>query len=188
MADDEDPKTNPYTAPESESTGWTSTDRVREPKRGPMPPSVLLAVAGAALLAITNGAAALREFVHGAPGPVQCVTAGIGVVVLIGLISGHRLAWQWGRVLVFLAAIVSFFGPIVLISQIVDPVGEDASLLPPLMISVFCLVFWTIYFSLGRLSARRYFRLICPNCGAPAAQAADFFVTRAKCRRCTYTW
>lgn len=53
---------------------------------------------------------------------------------------------------------------------------------------IFVLLLWTIFFSLGTKSARRYFRLVCPSCGHTKVRANDFFFNRGKCKRCGVVW
>ncbi|MER3415598.1 MAG: hypothetical protein C4297_05225 [Gemmataceae bacterium] len=114
----------------------------------------------------------------------------LGLLIVWGMIGGHRLAWQWGRIVGILGAIWYTFGLGVAIFF-----GKPAELIPLwqrflsiIVGTVLALCLYVIFFALGRPSARQYFRLRCPSCGKFTNQAADFFFNRAKCRTCGIIW
>jgi predicted Zn finger-like uncharacterized protein len=170
-------------------------DDDEEPRRG-MPGSVMLAIAALGLMLALELGTTLLVLVAGNLPPAQlgrllgqaAVRVILSALVLWGLIAGHRLAWQWGRVLGLLGAllmllvgIVSFAGGPVQGGMLAKLVMSGAAL----FISA-CL--FTIVFSLGTQSAKKYFRLRCPECGRYTSSAADFFFNEAKCKNCGEIW
>jgi hypothetical protein len=112
----------------------------------------------------------------------------IGGLILWGLIVGHRLAWQWGRVLAMLGAVV------MIILAIITLAAPANDFTPPVRFAmgaaaiVFSGCLFTITFSLGTSAAKEYFHLRCPSCGHFTNAAADFFFNTAKCKRCGNKW
>jgi hypothetical protein len=86
--------------------------------------------------------------------PVGVQTA-LGALILWGLIAGHRLAWQWGRIVVLMAALL------VGVTSIAMFVGVRAKPLAVIVVGSIAAIeiigFFTIFFSLGRPSARSTF-------------------------------
>jgi hypothetical protein len=161
-----------------------------------MPGSVMLAIAALGLMLALELGTTLLVLVAGNLPPAQlgrllgqaAVRGILSALVLWGLIAGHRLAWQWGRVLGLLGAllmllvgIVSFAGGPVAGGILAKLVMSGAAL----FISA-CL--FTIVFALGTQSAKKYFRLRCPECGRYTNSAADFFFNQAKCKNCGEIW
>ena len=117
------------------------------------------------------------------------VSMGLQLLILWGMIVGHRLAWQWGRILGILAAVLLTIG------AVTSFVGTAAAQVPAwvrllagsiVMLQAVCL--YTIFFALGRPSAKQHFNLRCPSCGKFTGAAADFFFNRAKCKTCSTVW
>jgi predicted Zn finger-like uncharacterized protein len=162
---------------------------------GPMPTSVVLAIVATCvllglelMLAVLSLAGAGLRREQRIVALVWAIIAVISGLVLWGLIARHRLAWQWGRILAMLGAILMVIALIIVVAA---PRPED----PPAVriigagiAFVFSSGLFTISISLGIASAKRYFGLRCPSCGRFTSQAADFFFNRAKCRRCDEVW
>jgi hypothetical protein len=154
-----------------------------------MPTSVRVTIAALVLLLAMN-------LVTGAVNSVQnprslipaAVSAALGALILWGVIVGHRLAWQWGRFLGILAAVLFTVLGIFVFTGGPARVPVPARVLAGsiLMVQAFCV--YTIFFSLGRPSARQHFNLRCPSCGKFTSAAADFFFNRAKCKACQNVW
>src|SRR5262249_44259120 len=117
------------------------------------------------------------------------VSLSLGSLVWWGMIVGHRLAWQWGRVLGIIAAVIlTLIGIVSLTSpppaqQPVWAAQADAAIS---LFSAACL--YTIFFALGTASARDPSRLRCPACGRFTGTAADFLFNRARCASCPNVW
>jgi hypothetical protein len=119
------------------------------------------------------------------------VLVALDALIVIGLLSGNRLAWQWGRILAFVAAIIwtSELGLVFSIPRTSATSPGDYSLFAGLTLIAFPAVgLWVVYFSLGRPSAIAYFGLVCPQCGQPTHKSADFLFNTAKCKKCGYAW
>jgi hypothetical protein len=120
---------------------------------------------------------------------VRAISAGvIGGLIMWGLVAGHRLAWQWGRVFGILGGILWILAGILALSA--PKLQEDLGLrLVSGIVSFIGAAFgFTIAIVLGIRSAKIYFNLRCPRCGAMSSQAADFFFNTARCQRCDCRW
>jgi hypothetical protein len=116
----------------------------------------------------------------------------IGGLVLWGLIVGHRLAWQWGRILGVIAAVL-LTASLALGMTLTAEKGTGnepgwSLAVKVVLLAVMAGYLWTIYFALGRASALEHFQLRCPKCNQITRQAADFFFNRAKCKSCQHVW
>jgi hypothetical protein len=107
----------------------------------------------------------------------------LGILILWGLARGHRLAWQWGRYLAFLAGIMATIA-------VVAGLRVDAASIVMAVVQflVFPVPLIVIGVSLGRPSARTYFRLVCPTCSSYAVKAVDMMFNKARCKKCDITW
>ena len=154
----------------------------------PIPTSVRLTIAALIVLIALNLVGAIGAVVN----PRVLIPVGISLalqlLILWGLIVGHRLAWQWGRILGLLAALLFTFSAIVMFSQSSASPAPLVLILTGITLVVQALCLYTIFFSLGRPSAREHFRLRCPSCGKLTSSAADFFFNRAKCKACQNVW
>ena len=158
-----------------------------------MPASVIAAVAALAVSLSAEFAlralAMTRDPTSVTLAYTTLASTAVGLLILWGMIVGNRLAWQWGRLLGVLAAIVLTIVTLAAFSE----VRKANSLTPALILGVgfplleaVCL--YTIFFALGRPSAKRYFRLECPSCGQFTNTANDFLFAQAKCRACRKVW
>jgi len=130
--------------------------------------------AGAALILSASNAAGFAQWLFAA------VVMGL---LLWGIFRGYRLAWLWGRYLTLvLAAVVlatvalglwlgrlRWVQAAVMLGGIVVPMG-------------------VVGVALGRPSARRWFDLYCPKCGAPSSRGKDFLFRQARCVKCGEIW
>lgn len=144
--------------------------------RWAMPPSVIYVLVVVAVSTAVNLVA------------LQLIPLILCVLVLVGVVSGHRLAWQWGRVLVPLGAVL------LLLSSVCAGASLGGRNDPTLGAIVFVVnltmafFLFSIFFALGRPAARNYFELICPRCGTSTSQAGDFFFNVAVCPKCNLRW
>jgi hypothetical protein len=113
----------------------------------------------------------------------------VGGLVLWGLLVGHRLAWQWGRLLGSIAAVIYVLATIAVLAGSLEGLNTPAAkaFLGAFGLFVSACLF-TIVFSLGTTPAREYFDLRCPKCGKFTSSAADFFFNWAKCKKCGKRW
>lgn len=178
---------NPYQSPASDhmEAPYQSPTSDLAVRRG-TPPSVVVAVVAILVLFGLQGLfAALAVALERVSLLRALLQIGLGVLILVGTIAGHRLAWQWGRILAILGAVLLTLVALVFFAAIRD--GEVAAWLGALMV-VQVIPLYTVFFAFGRPSARVFFRLVCPKCGVMTNKAADFFFNRARCRRCGNVW
>lgn len=207
-----EPNQNPFAAPKSDPSGG---DNVPLPdQHGSMPASVVLAtatvasiVALLALLVLMGGTTLGYGKMGIAELIILCAPLGVGVLLLIGLLCRNKLARQWGRIMgclgAVLASIALGFGVVgvVFVAMSNEAAEFDAQLrgMPGGSFLLFALIglavyavpavmLWTIFFSLGRPAARRWFGLVCPSCHSPRTRAANFLYSRSKCKECSTTW
>jgi hypothetical protein len=156
-----------------------------------MPTSIYLTIAALVLLLAINFAA-VAVAVNSVQGPAALVrlgvSAGLGMLILWGVIVGNRLAWQWGRFLGLLAGLLLLLAGIFVFTGGPAGVPPAARILAGGILLAQAICVYTIFFSLGRPSAREHFRLRCPSCGKFTTAAADFFFKRAKCKGCQTVW
>jgi hypothetical protein len=148
--------------------------------RRPMPPSVMFALAVASLSVVAQVIAGSKDGLDGLPS--MLFSLAIGWAILSGYWNGHRLAWQWGRLLTLFYTI-AFVGLIV--PEVVAAGTLTTDLIRPVVAS---LVLIAAGLLLGSRAARNYFRLYCPNCGSGKVKAADFEFHQAKCKQCGQVW
>lgn len=110
---------------------------------------------------------------------------GIAVLILIGILAGQRLAWQWGRLL-------DLFGGLVLTSAAVGTFANAQGRPEVLIVGALLLLqgapLFPMFFALGTRGAREHFRLICPQCGHGRPRGGNFLFTEAVCRKCAARW
>ncbi len=111
------------------------------------------------------------------------LTGGISALILVGIIKGHKLAWQWGRILGLVGAIIM---SLITVMIFANPNPEN-SLFGVISGSQAILLF-ILFFAIGTTDARIHFRLICPKCGSMKTKAANFFFTKARCKTCNIEW
>lgn len=112
----------------------------------------------------------------------------IGGLILWGLIVGHRLAWQWGRVLAMLGAVLMVLLAVVTLAGGSQEFSPTVRVVMGAVAFVFSACLFTITFSLGTARAKEYFQLRCASCGRFTSAAGDFFFNTAKCKRCGNKW
>jgi len=161
-----------------------------------MPGSVMAAIAALGLMLALELGMHLLVLVIGNLQPAQlgqllgrlAFSVIVGGLILWGLIAGHRLAWQWGRVLGLLGALLMLLVGILAFTAGPVQGGMLARLVMGGVTLFISACLFTIVFSLGTQSAKKYFRLRCPECGRYTSSAADFFFNEAKCKKCGEIW
>jgi hypothetical protein len=148
--------------------------------------SILVAVVSAIVMLITRVLMGLLALASGEVSPLQTYgPVAVALLIVVGIIKGHRLAWQWGRVLGVLGGVLL----LLMAAGLYGRVREQ----PGLMVVVVLLVIqglplFPLFFALGTRGAREHFGLVCPECGNNKPRAGNFFYTRAVCRECKTAW
>lgn len=107
------------------------------------------------------------------------------ILVLVGIIRGHRLAWQWGRMLALLGAIILTLAALAALAH----ASEQPAVLPvAILVALQGAPLFAVFFALGTQGAKEHFRLICPECGSTKARGGNFLFTKAICRKCKAAW
>jgi hypothetical protein len=107
----------------------------------------------------------------------------VGGSIIVGFLKGHRLAWQWGRVLGLLSG--AFLALMFLVAINAGKADEIPVLLTTVVPAAMSIGMGVL---LGTRSSRAYFRVICPECRSSEVQGCDFFFQRAKCKLCGRVW
>ncbi|MBI3909541.1 MAG: hypothetical protein HY320_01240 [Armatimonadetes bacterium] len=154
-----------------------------------MPRSVIVAITALVAFMLIGVVLWLPAWLTSGPAfPRFVVPIALEILLLWGFVVGHRLAWQWGRVLVFLGAVLLTIATVVAFSVVSIPEAAWLALGLGLFLLIQVVLAYVIFFALGTPSARQHFRLICPSCGAATVRAADFFFNKAKCKSCGRVW
>lgn len=109
----------------------------------------------------------------------------VALLILWGVVKGHRLAWQWGRVLGLVGGILATLSAVGIFAK---SGGQPASLLVGGLVALQGAPLFPMFFALGTHEARQYFRLVCPQCGRSRPRGGNFLYTRAMCRNCNVAW
>jgi uncharacterized protein YacL len=107
------------------------------------------------------------------------------VLAFIGIVKGYRIAWQWGRLLGLLGAILSALTTVVSISQIEK---EPSMILSCIVNGIQSILLFIMYFSLGTIGSREHFNVLCSECGKTKVKAGDFLFTKVTCPKCNKEW
>ena len=109
--------------------------------------------------------------------PAGAGNIAVAVLVLLGMIFGHALAWQWGRVIPILA-LLALFG------ALADSTTTGARV----FVASAMVVMLSIPILLSLPSSRRWFALECPRCRTLKTQAASFLYNWRRCKKCHVKW
>jgi hypothetical protein len=146
-----------------------------------MPKSVIVAIAAVSIVFLERVVLGVVAVAAGTASLLGVVlTGGISVIILVGMIKRHRLAWQWGRILGLIGAILLTS---IVISAIRMGLGTAA-----IICGSQAILLYIVFFMLGTIGAKEYFRLVCPTCNQVTTKGADFFFSKAKCKACNIEW
>ena len=148
-----------------------------------MPPAVVGALAIACLFIGLQIFDSVSDEKKGLFTPYNIVSVSVGGLIIGGFLAGHRLAWQWGRLIGLLYGI--FLAVIFAMAINAGKAGQFNVLIATAVPSVLLITMGVL---LGRRSACAYFRLICPDCRASEVKGDDFLFKRAKCKLCGRVW
>jgi hypothetical protein len=139
----------------------------------PMPPTVVAVIALVAFfIAVDLVDTVLRDQIIGG-----AISISIAVVIVLGLVRRHALAWQWGVFMPILAAL-----------NALAALGYAQGAVQRAMMLALLLANIAIPLLLTRSSARRYFGVRCPRCGSQRTGATDFLYDGHRCKECQVEW
>lgn len=106
----------------------------------------------------------------------------VALLILIGIVRGQRLAWQWGRLL---GGLILTFAAL---SAFARASEQPGFLIVGVLLVLQGVPLFPMFFALGTQGAREHFRLICPRCGSAKPKGGNFLYTKAICRKCNASW
>ena len=109
----------------------------------------------------------------------------IAALILVGLVRGHALAWQWGMIMPILSAL--FIGMSLFLLLTRHGLNFTSSLVALLLVALL-LGHLAVPVLLSLRSSRVFFGLQCPSCGQVKGRAANFLFSRRRCRACHTVW
>lgn len=167
-------------------------ERDLELPRSGLPGSVILAIIGLACMMALNvlNIVLLLNVPNRRPNVLiqPAVSLVLGALIMWGLVVGHRLAWQWGRVLGLIGAILYTVVGAISLANAAPGASPLLSFVVGAVVLFVAACLWVIFFAVGARSARLHFGLQCPDCGKFTSKAADFFFNKAKCGKCKKIW
>jgi hypothetical protein len=166
---------NPYAPPQAEINAGAPAEIARASMK--MPGTVIAAIVVVSIIALLSVLNLVRS-----GSILSLIGVAIYALILIGLIRGHALAWQWGIVIPTLFGILAAVGLFAGAGMGGLGLGELIILLIPLSL------YLSIAVLLSRKSSRIFFGLQCPKCGAIKARARSFFFTKRRCGACKFEW
>ena len=151
-----------------------------------MKTSMKVAVASASVWWVFRAMDTVIALSRGTGSPVGGVMSiAISILILIGLVKGHKLAWQWGRICGILGGVLVTLDMVPAVLLVAKGSLSFAFLvIGPLQ----PLALYFLFFALGAEGAREHFGLLCPKCGSNKAKGGDFFFNTAVCRSCGERW
>ena len=147
--------------------------------------SILVAAISVGIMVFARLFMGVLAFAGGASLVAVLLPIAVAVLILVGIAKGQRLAWQWGRLLGLVGAIVLTLAALGTLQRAGERPGY---LVAGILLMLQGVPLFPMFFALGTRGAREYFRLICPQCGSHGAKAGNFLFTRAICRHCAASW
>ena len=147
--------------------------------------SILVAAISVGIMVFARLFMGVLAFAGGASLVVVLLPIAVAVLILVGIAKGQRLAWQWGRLLGLVGAIVLTLAALGALQRAGERPGY---LVVGILLMLQGVPLFPMFFALGTRGAREHFRLICPQCGSAGAKAGNFLFTRAICRHCAASW
>ena len=111
------------------------------------------------------------------------VGAGLALLVLVGVLRRHALAWQWGKIIPVLGAIAAAFA----LGAVASLSGARGVVFVAILVMLLALQL-SIPILMSLRSSRLFFGLQCPHCQSMKVKAANFAFTAFRCRSCGATW
>jgi hypothetical protein len=169
---------NPYAPPHKDEAPTPTARGTIERSRPQMPGTVIAVIVLVSIYLLFTLVGALRNPV------LAVIELVIAVLILVGLVRRHALAWQWGMIIPVLAAL----GTLVQLGAVAGAgLAGPAALVTSILLALLVLQL-AIPVLLTLRSARLYFGLRCPECGRMKIRAGNFLFTAYRCRDCKTTW
>ncbi|MBN1359801.1 MAG: hypothetical protein JW993_04380 [Sedimentisphaerales bacterium] len=109
----------------------------------------------------------------------------VALLILIGILAGQRLAWQWGRLLGLVGGVILTLAALGAFARVQE---EPGFVVAGVLMALQGVPLFPMFFALGTRQAREHFRVICPQCGSARPKGGNFLFTKAICRKCNAVW
>lgn len=151
-----------------------------------MPKSIVVAIVAVAVMVLGRIVCSLFLLASGDASLFRSlIPVLVALLILVGIITGHRLAWQWGRILGIISAILL---TLLTLSVFTKATPANGSTIIAGFLSLSAVSLYVLFFMLGTTSAKTHFKLICPLCGAAKPKGGNFLYTKAICKKCNAEW
>jgi hypothetical protein len=151
-----------------------------------MEKSIIVAVVSVSIMVVARIIMGLLALSSGEVSPIRIIIPiALAVLILVGIIKGHRLAWQWGRMLGLLGGIILTLAAVGVFANAAE---HPELILFGGLLALQGVPLFPMFFALGSDGAKEHFRVICPNCGKSKVKSGDFLFTKAVCRECNTAW
>ena len=170
---------NPYQAPKADINAGNPgvpAEVAVDPQK--MPGTVIAALVFVCLLGSLE---AVSVFVTG---QIPYIRFTISVLLVIGFLRGHALAWQWGIVIPILASLLL----LVSLPMVMEAGMRGSGPFILIGIGVGIALYLPIPVLLWLRRSRQYFGLECPKCHEVSTRARSFFFTKRRCNVCKFEW
>ena len=147
---------------------------------------IIIAVVSVSFMFIVKVIAAATTFMAGQATIIKTLLPVIiSLLILIGIVKGYRLAWQWGRIIGLIWAIIM---AIIAYSVFAEIPENPEMLFFAILITFQEILLLSMFFALGTNAAKEHFHIICPDCGKSKVKGGNFLFTKVICRECNATW
>lgn len=151
-----------------------------------MKASILIAAISVGIMIFVRLFMGVLAFLSGGASVVAVgLPIALAVLILIGILGGQRLAWQWGRLLGLVGGTLLTLAAFGAFAQARE---EPGYIIVGILLVLQGVPLFPMFFALGTRGAREHFRVICPQCGHAKPKGGDFLFTKAVCRKCNAVW
>jgi hypothetical protein len=148
--------------------------------------SIIIAAASVSIMIVARIIMGGLALLFGRVSPLSVLLPiAVALLILIGIIKGQRLAWQWGRLLGLLGGVLLTLSAGGAALRIPD---QPLMLINAFLLALQGVPLFPMFFALGTRGAREHFRVICPACGKSKVKGGNFLFTRVVCRECNHEW
>ena len=169
------PMTDPYAPPKADVDAGAPAEIAASPQS--MPGTVITAIVLVGVVVTFDLLSLL-----GRVAPLKLAEIPIEALIIVGLVRGHALAWQWGIIVPTLAVLggLALLGPALSMF--------DGNPVAAALIFLLIAINVAIPIVLSTKSARIFYGLKCPKCGEVRGRAASFLFAKRKCAACKFVW
>lgn len=147
--------------------------------------SIIVAVLSVSMMVVARIIMAALVLLNGHfPLPVLLPIV-VAILILIGIVKGQRLAWQWGRLLGLVGAIILTLSAVGAAMRIPE---NPTLVIGTILLAMQGIPLFPLFFVLGTKEAKEHFRVICPQCGKSRVKGGNFLFTKVLCRVCGAEW